>query len=279
MTALWLLPVVTLVVASSSGGIMSLAIQQYSTTAALVTLAFSGFMVSIGLSLAFMILTLYLFRLIVHGLPSGISILSVFLPVGPTGQSGFAYLLIGQSFKQLLPLDGAINSTFLHSTATGIIIYVLCVGLAFTLWALATMWIIFAFLAIAHNLKRAKLPFKLTFWGLVFPNVSLSQCRVWSDTYSISQGVYANLTIQLSQTFDSPFFRIWGCIYAVGTLLLWCYVAIQTILQLHSCLATDTPALLEQQQDESNQTNVTLSLDQSLNVWNYSKTIFCELLI
>lgn len=157
---------------------MSLAIQQYSTTAALVTLAFSGFMVSIGLSLAFMILTLYLFRLIVHGLPSGISILSVFLPVGPTGQSGFAYLLIGQSFKQLLPLDGAINSTFLHSTATGIIIYVLCVGLAFTLWALATMWIIFAFLAIAHNLKRAKLPFKLTFWGLVFPNVSLSQCRV-----------------------------------------------------------------------------------------------------
>ena len=58
-------------------------------------------------SLALTILTINLMRHILHGLPYTTSTLSVFLdlkfPLGPTAQSGFAILLIGQDTNKLLP--------------------------------------------------------------------------------------------------------------------------------------------------------------------------------
>jgi tellurite resistance protein TehA-like permease len=126
--------------------------------------------VTVGLTLALMIMTIYLLRLIVHGLPPGHKILSVFLPLGPTAQSGYAVLLIGQNFKSLLPLDHG-NSDFLQSTSTGETIYAVCVCIAFLLWSLAVMCIIFALLGIHDTVRQTRVPFGLPFWGLVFPNV------------------------------------------------------------------------------------------------------------
>ena len=171
MTAMWLLPVVTLIVASSSGGILGRAIQVYSQLHALQTLAVSVFMVAVGLSLALMILTVYLMRLIVHDLPSGISTLSVFLPLGPTGQSGYAILLIGQNLNQLLPFLSQ-SSNFLNSTSTGAVVEVICTCVSFLLWSLATMWILYALLGVYSGLRQSKIAFRLSFWGLVFPNVT-----------------------------------------------------------------------------------------------------------
>lgn len=55
----------------------------------------------------------------------------------------------------------------------------------------------------------------------------------FSDTDAVDgikfQGVYANCTLALATTFSSTFFRVWGAIYAVATLLLWVYVAVQTV--------------------------------------------------
>ncbi|TFK75457.1 hypothetical protein BDN72DRAFT_955061 [Pluteus cervinus] len=225
MTTVWLLPVVTLIVAASSGGVVSLALEPYSPFLALITTTVSAFIVCIGFSLAFMILTLYLLRLIIHGLPPGASVLSVFLPLGPTGQAGYAFLLIGTSYKSLLPVqEGNGSSTFLTSQTTGDFLHMLGISIAFFLWSLASMWLLFALLAVAHAVQGTRLHFKLTFWGLVFPN-----------------GVYANLTINLAQTFDSSFFRVWGAIYAVGTLLLWIYVTVNTTIKLYNRLIAGPP--------------------------------------
>jgi tellurite resistance protein TehA-like permease len=170
MTAVWLLPVVTLIVASSTGGILCTALKDVSPSYALVTVSFSVVMVTIGVSLALMMLTVYLLRLIVYGLPVGATIISVFLPLGPTGQAGYSLLLIGQAFKSLLPLDYG-NSDILMSNSTGDTINVICVCAAFALWSLATMWLIFALLALVDVLRQAHVPFKIPFWGLIFPNV------------------------------------------------------------------------------------------------------------
>ncbi|KAF8658254.1 hypothetical protein AX16_002030 [Volvariella volvacea WC 439] len=215
MTTVWLLPVVTLIVASSSGGIISLALQTYSFKGALVTITISVFIVTVGFSLAFMILSVYLLRLILYGLPSGISILSVFLPLGPTGQAGFGVMLIGQSLEALLPIIG--SSPFLSAQSTGEIIQVFTVCTSFMLWSLATMWIFFALLGVSTVLRKGRIPFKLTYWGLVFPN-----------------GVYANLTIYLATAFDSRFFRVYGAMYSVITLLIWLFVAVKTPIWLYS---------------------------------------------
>ncbi|KAG6862250.1 hypothetical protein C0995_002181 [Termitomyces sp. Mi166 len=179
MTAVWLLPVVTLTVAASTGGILSRTLYRYSPHHALITTTTAVFLLTVGLTLALMIITIYMQRLMIHGLPPGYKILSVFLPLGPTAQSGFAVLLIGQNFRTLLPFE--------------------------------VMCIIFALLGIYDTLRRTHVPFALTFWGLVFPN-----------------GVFANLTITLSKTFDSGFFRVLGSIYAGATLGVWIFVATRT---------------------------------------------------
>jgi tellurite resistance protein TehA-like permease len=173
MTLVWLFPVITLIVGASAGGVLVNPLQEFSASHALLTLTFSVFMLTIGFTLAFMMLTLYLLRLIVHGQPPGASILSSFFPLGVTGQTGFTLLLIGLSFKSLLPLQYG-NSKLLTSSTTGDIINVICIYTAFVLWSLGVMWTIFALLAVQDVLRETRFPFKVTHWGLIFPNVRLS---------------------------------------------------------------------------------------------------------
>jgi len=174
MTSVWLLPVVTLILASSAGGELALALHPYSVTSALTTLAFAAFMVSVGLTLAFMILTIYFHRLILHGFPPCVNIISSFIPLGPMGQAGFSILLIGQSTKEFLPVTGS-SSPFLSSTQAGEIVFAVSVCASCFLWALATMWLGYALLGMQHILRRTRIPFKLSFWGMIFPNVSCTR--------------------------------------------------------------------------------------------------------
>ncbi|KAJ3724471.1 voltage-dependent anion channel [Lentinula raphanica] len=227
MTAVWLLPVVTLIVASSTGGVLASVLQEYDPGYALFTQVVSAFMVTIGLSLALMLLTIYIQRLIIVGVPQGGNVLSVFLPLGPTGQAGYSIILAGQYFKEALPLHHG-GSTFMNDSSTGSILYVICVCISFVLWSLASMWMVFALLAVCDELRKTRIPFKVNTWGLIFPN-----------------GVYANLTIALGSTFDSPFFRIWGAIYSVFTLLLWSFVALKTVQLVYNRSIFEAPCLQE----------------------------------
>ncbi|KIY44499.1 hypothetical protein FISHEDRAFT_67423 [Fistulina hepatica ATCC 64428] len=211
MTSAWLLPVVTLIVASSTGGVIAPYLMSHSAHDAMITAVTSAVLVTIGLGLALMMLTTYLLRLITHGLPPGATIASVFLPLGPTGQAGFSILLLGECFNKLLPQHT--GGGILANETTGQIIYVVCVMISFVLWATASMWMVFAVLSIWHGMRIGPVPFKITTWGVIFPN-----------------GVYANLTLSLGKTFDSPFFHIWGAIYAVLTFGAWIFVFYKTVL-------------------------------------------------
>lgn len=242
MTPVWLLPVVTLIVASSSGGVLARALQDVSPSHALITITTSVFLVTIGLSLALMLITIYLLRLIIHGLPPTPLIVSTFINLGPLGQSGYSILLIGQSFKWMShhrEID-----TF---GASGDIINVICICIAFILWSLATMWMIFALLSIGEVslIRRDSIPFKVSFWGLIFPNVRgiFSLFRICRPQISQKQGVYANLTIELYRALDSQFFRVFGALYAAFTLILWCGVFIRTVMLLKGGEIFEAPCL------------------------------------
>jgi tellurite resistance protein TehA-like permease len=171
MTSVWLLPVVTLIVASSVGGELAQALHPHSVTCALTTIAFAIFILSIGLALALMILTVYFARLVLYGFPQGLSIVSCFIPLGPCGQAGFSVIIIGQFMKEALSVPGS-RSPFLGSAQTGEVVFVLCVCISFILWAFATMWLVYALLGIQHIVRRTRISFELAFWGMIFPNVS-----------------------------------------------------------------------------------------------------------
>ena len=191
MTAVWLLPVVPLIVASSSGGLMSRALLPHSTTLALVTSAFSFTMVITGLSFALMMITVYLLRLITSGAPDPSLILSAFITLGPLGQGGFSLLVNGQDLSDILPLH--MGDEFPTIALAGQMVFAGCFLGAYILFSMGVAWILLAIITIAHVRAQSALPFSMAYWGLIFPN-----------------GVFALLCVQLAKVLNSPAFRAIG---------------------------------------------------------------------
>jgi tellurite resistance protein TehA-like permease len=199
----WTFPTLPLIVGSSTGGLLSLPLAEFNLNHAMITIIFSYLMMMIGVGAALMLNVLYILRLIVHGPPPGSAVMTSFLPLGPSGQGGFGILLIGQTFRTLLPLNYG-HSEFLRLSSTGETINAICIVISMTLWAMGFMWLCLALLGVQDVYRHSRIPFEVTFWGLIFPN-----------------GVYALCSIELGQVLDSKFFRIFGAIYAIVTLILW----------------------------------------------------------
>ena len=197
MTATWLMPVVTLVVASSTGGLLAHALLPHSASLALLTTAFSFTMVIIGLSFALMMTTIYLLRLITNGPPDPDLVLSAFITLGPLGQGGFSLLVNGQNLSEILPLhmDG---DAFPAIALAGQMVFAACFLGAYVLFSMGIAWIIVAFITIFSVRAEVELPFSMAYWGLIFPN-----------------GVFALCCLQLAKVLDSPVFRAigaaWSC--------------------------------------------------------------------
>jgi len=192
MTALWLFPFITLVVASSTGGLISTALKAQSMKFAILTAFFSLTMVIIGLSLAFMIITIYLARLVICGPPEKPLVLSAFVVLGPLGQGGYSLLVNGQNISKILPLYVA--GTFPEVAAGGQMLFSFCFCGAYILWSMGICWIIISSYSIFSVLKKeGKIPFSITYHGLIFPNA-----------------VYALLSVQLGNVLDNSFFHGFG---------------------------------------------------------------------
>ena len=195
MTGVWLLPVVTLIVASSSGGNMAAAIKPHNTTLAFLSGAFAITMVIMGLTIAGMIITVYLLRLIVYGPPEPALVLSAFLPLGPLGQGGYSLLVAGADLSILF--GGREGNQFPNLSITGDSLQIVLFCGAFVLWSMGVAWILIAFMTIFEVARKNKLPFGMAYWGLIFPH-----------------GVFAMLSVQLGSVLNSMFFKIFGA--------LWC---------------------------------------------------------
>ena len=69
----------------------------------------------------------------------------------------------------------------------------------------------------------------------------------WNTSRSVNnphpQAVYGNLTVALSLTFNSRFFRIFGAIYSVTTLILWTGVFIRTVGLVRNAQIFEAPCL------------------------------------
>ena len=141
------------------------------------------------------ILAMYFHRLMVHHLPPRELIVSVFLPIGPLGQGGFAIQQLGKVALNLdfLPLAGS-------NITGGQVLSAFGVFMALVMWGAGLGWLGLAATSIATT---QKFPFNMGWWGFTFP-----------------LGVFATCAGLLAEELDSVFFKIITMVcLTFGTLL------------------------------------------------------------
>ncbi|GJJ06100.1 hypothetical protein Clacol_000289 [Clathrus columnatus] len=214
LTPRWLLPVMTLIVASTTGQQLANALIPISTRNSFITISVSLLMLSVGLILVFMILTLWIRRLLFDGgLPDAMAVPSAFLPLGPCGQSGFSLLLAGLNFNAILPTG---SGAVFGDPLMGRILNGICFSFAFTFWSLELWWLLSAIVTLLHfKIRKIQIPFNLSTWSLVFPNVRKTR-----------------FSLYLSDSIDTIVLKILGAIQIIIVIIIWVALAIQTLVHI-----------------------------------------------
>ncbi|KAH8809938.1 malate permease [Hyaloscypha sp. PMI_1271] len=202
MTAVWLLPIVAPIVASASGSIVASVLPN--PQHALWTIIISYILWGTGVPLAMAVLVIYFQRLTLHALPPREVIVSVFLPLGPLGQGGFAIMNLGSVAIEVFVETGTLQSSTTNSAE---ILYVLGWLVATIMWGSGLVWLFFA----VASITRSKFPFNMGWWGFTFP-----------------LGVFTTSTTQMAKELPSTFFKVLGTIFSVAVTLLWIMVAART---------------------------------------------------
>ncbi|KAH8691960.1 putative MFS transporter [Talaromyces proteolyticus] len=205
MTAVWLLPIVSPIVAAASGAVVADILPD--PRHAFWTVIASYVLWGVGLPMALMVTTIYLQRLTLHKLPPKALIVSVFLPLGPLGQGGYAIQKLGLLAQSLFPKT---QSSHALPSAAGDIFCALGFITALILWGFGLIWLFFALTSIAYT---RKFPFNIGWWGFTFP-----------------LGVFATSTCQIGRELESSFFLVLGTILSVVVTMLWVIVTARTIL-------------------------------------------------
>ena len=216
MTAAWLLPIVAPIVAAASGGVVASILPN--PHHAVITIVTSYVLWGIGVPLAMVVLTMYFHRLAIHKLPPQEVIVSVFLPLGPMGQGGYAVMQLGIQAAKRFPETGTLHSM------SGEILYILGWAVAMILWGFGLVWLFFAIASIS----RSRFPFNMGWWGFTFP-----------------VGVFTMSTITIGEELPSAFFRILGTVFAISVILLWGVVAAGTVKNLCFGKLVEAPCLRE----------------------------------
>ena len=183
MTALYLIPIVAIIIAATSGALTASAIPNHHHQ--LWTLIISYVFWGIGAPMSWIILTLYFLRLTVHKPLQREVIVSLLLPIGPLGLAGFSWvtpqrtdlhkdadasriMTLGKLAKKLFPLEHAVPHVKTHA---GDVFYIVGLLAGIILWGFAVAWFI---IAVMMLVVAKRFPFNMGWWGSIFPIGELS---------------------------------------------------------------------------------------------------------
>ncbi|KAH6666416.1 putative C4-dicarboxylate transporter/malic acid transport protein [Halenospora varia] len=216
VTTLWLLPIVSAVICAATGAMVADALTNPAHS--LWTLIISYILWGIGVPLAMFTLVLYYHRLTMHKLPPPAVISSVFLPLGPLGEGGFAIMKMGQVALAVFPETNTIIPS------AGEIVYVFGFLTALLMWGFGLAWLAWAL----ASFGRSKSQFNMGWWSIVF-----------------ATGVFTGSTISLGQEMPSRFFDVLGTIFTVIIVLFWMIASVYTLRGIISGALFFSPALAD----------------------------------
>ncbi|KAL6718745.1 hypothetical protein ACLMJK_002979 [Lecanora helva] len=220
MTALYFIPIVAVVAAAAAGGLVAREIPDVHHQ--LWTLIISYILWGVGTPLSWVILTLYFLRMTIHEPVKREVIVSLLLPIGPLGLSGFSIISFGKLAMRLFPAVHAVP----HAADAGRIFYLIGVLAGLILWGFAITWFLVAIIMIATS---GGFSFNMGWWGFIFP-----------------VGVFTLLTITLGEEMESRFFKILSCVFTGMLVVAWLIIAAGTLrnsltgkMFFSPCLGTD----------------------------------------
>lgn len=161
ITAAWLLPVVSTIVAAATGSIVAGILPHPQLQ--LITIITSYVLWGKGMSLAMVVLVCYFLRLTTQKLPPKEVIVSVFLPLGPLGQGGFAIQNLGSVARQVFRETNTLPLSMVYA---GDVLYIVGSMTAMVMWGFGLVWFFFA---LATIWRTPKFPFNMGWWGFTFP--------------------------------------------------------------------------------------------------------------
>ncbi|CAN3130147.1 TDT family transporter [Mycobacterium sp. smrl_JER01] len=193
----WLMPVVPPMVAAATG---SLLIPHMADGAGRATMLY-GCYAMFGLSLvaSFIIITMVWSRLAHFGTSGTARVPTLWIVLGPLGQS--------ITVAGLLGTDAALAVD--RRLADGMAVFAVIYGVP--VWGFAVLWIALATALTVRTLRRG-MPFALTWWSLTFP-----------------VGTFVTGTTQLALHTGLTAFRYAAAVAFVGLLCTWLLVAVRTV--------------------------------------------------
>ncbi|KAM0750377.1 hypothetical protein T439DRAFT_326343, partial [Meredithblackwellia eburnea MCA 4105] len=216
MTGVWLLPVVSPNVAAAAGGIVA---QSLSPSQARLTIAISYILLGTSLPPAVLVMALYFNRLALHhGPPSSVAI-SVFLPIGPCGQSAYAFLQLSSVLRELQTSTGhGITGSGHYGTTENEMmtaaIYAGSIVVALFLVGFGAFWMVLAYASVLQRWRRKRLYFNLGWWAFTFP-----------------VGTMASATTLLGTELDSTTFKVTGTVLSLVVTFFCLLVGVKTALE------------------------------------------------
>ena len=192
----WLMPVVPPMVSAATGALL---IAQTPPGSGRQTLLYGCYaMFGLSLMASLIIITMIWTRLTYFGTSGSARVPTLWIVLGPLGQSMTAAGLLATS----APLAVA------PAVAAGMGVFAILYGVP--VWGFAVLWICLATSLTVRTLRRG-LPFALTWWSLTFP-----------------VGTFVTGTTQLAVHTGLPAFRIAAAIAYVGLLATWILIAVRT---------------------------------------------------
>lgn len=241
MTALYLIPIVAIVIVATSGGLVASVLTDHSHQ--LWTLVISYIFWGIGTPLSWIILSMYFIRMTIHKPLEREVIVSLLLPMGPLGLSGFSLIVLGKVARHNFPLTGTLS---IVPEAAGGIFYLVGCMFGLILWGFAVLWFIIAIIMIATT---PSFPFNMGWWGFIFPVGESNRVLFRSDFPYVliaATGIFTLLTIAIGEEFDFKFFKVLSCVLVGACIVMWIIVALRTIKRaidgrmfFAPCLGTD----------------------------------------
>jgi C4-dicarboxylate transporter/malic acid transport protein len=193
----WLMPVVPPMVSASTGGLLITHIASPTGRATLLYGCYAMFGMSLVASL--IIITLIWSRLAHHGSSGTVRVPTLWIVLGPLGQSITAAGILGANAAHAVP----------PTIARGFSFFAIAFGVP--TWGFALLWIGLA-AGLTVRTARHRLPFHLTWWSFTFP-----------------VGTFVTGTTRMALATQLPAFRVASAVAYVGLLGAWVLVAALTL--------------------------------------------------